>query len=59
MVKSEAEIFLNSRFALEGGMVAKVRRRGVLNECQVSRQNRGLTSKHHDLVLRRAQCKME
>lgn len=40
-------------------MVAKVRGMGELNECQVSHQHRGLTSKHLDLVLRRAQCKME
>lgn len=39
-------------------MAAKVRRMRVLNECQVSHQNRGLTS-NHDLVHRKAQCKME
>lgn len=40
-------------------MVAKVRRMRVLNQCQVSHQNRGLTSKHHALVHRKAQCKIE
>lgn len=39
--------------------VAKVRRMRVLNQCQVSHQNRGLTSKHHDLMHRKAQCKTE
>lgn len=60
MVKSEAEIFINSGFALEANnqMVAMVSMR-VLNECQVSHQNRGLTSKHHDLVHGKARCKME
>lgn len=40
-------------------MVAMVMRMRVLNECQVSHKNRGLTSKPHDLVHRKAQCKRE
>lgn len=40
-------------------MVAMVTRMRVLNECQVSHKNRGLTSKPHDLVHRKAQCKRE
>lgn len=55
------KFFLNSRLALEGGQPngSKGKGDGRAKWMSGKSSERGLTSKHLDLVLRRAQCKME